>query len=209
MTNLFNDEPAGVAVASPLTTCGSGGGNLTGKPLLATRPHTSNRYHFGMLLGVDDLETDQAYHRGKHWLHQAWLHGPGVIWGFGVGPHGTGEVRVGPGLGLDCRGRELCLDQGMCLDLGAWYDAHRGDIDVQGDPDSAPVFRAHVTVAFRACLDRQVPALRDVCGDPDTTTAYSRVIETVDLELVAGPAPDAPDPAYPRLRAVFGQGEPP
>ncbi|MFV0260689.1 MAG: hypothetical protein ACK5PP_19815 [Acidimicrobiales bacterium] len=179
------------------------------RPTLAARPSTSNRYHFGMLLGVDDLDTDQAYHRGKHWLHQAWLHGPGVVWGFGVAGHGDGEIRVGPGLAVDARGRELILDQAMCLDLGGWFDTNREDLTIDGDPETAPRFGAHVVVRFVACLDRQVPALRDPCGDPETATAYSRVVETVELDLVAGPPPPAEPSPWPRLLASIGLGDAP
>ena len=47
-------------------------------------PFYALRYHFGMLLGVDDFETEQVYHRGKMRLHSAWLHRQGVVWGFNV-----------------------------------------------------------------------------------------------------------------------------
>ena len=33
--------------------------------LLPISPFTALQFHFGMLLGVDDLETGQAYPRGK------------------------------------------------------------------------------------------------------------------------------------------------
>ena len=54
-----------------------------GDDLIADDPYTALHFHFGMLLGVDDFETEQAYHRAKHCLHQAWMHGPGVVWGRG------------------------------------------------------------------------------------------------------------------------------
>src|SRR5262245_32994373 len=47
-------------------------------------PHLGMHYHFGMLLGVDDFETEQAYHRGKARLHNAWLHRDGAVWGFEI-----------------------------------------------------------------------------------------------------------------------------
>ena len=50
-----------------------------GSTVLPLNPFVSNRYHFGMLLGVADLDTDQGYHRGKTWLHTAWLHGEPTI----------------------------------------------------------------------------------------------------------------------------------
>ena len=52
--------------------------------MLPASPFTALQYHFGMLLGVDDLETAQAYPRGKIRLHNAWLHREGVVWGFNV-----------------------------------------------------------------------------------------------------------------------------
>ena len=62
---------------------------------LPINPFVSNRYHFGMLLGVADLDTDQGYHRGKTWLHTAWLHGYGTVWGLQAELRtGTNELAV-------------------------------------------------------------------------------------------------------------------
>ena len=52
--------------------------------MLPVDPFRSLYVHFGMLLGVDDFQTLDAYHRGKMWCHSAWLHGQGVIWGLQV-----------------------------------------------------------------------------------------------------------------------------
>src|SRR5690242_14440471 len=69
---------------------------------LPINPFVSNRYHFGMLLGVADLDTDQGYHRGKAWLHTAWLHGDGTVWGLQAELRtGTNELAVLPGLAID------------------------------------------------------------------------------------------------------------
>ena len=65
-------------------------------------PFTSLRYHFGMLLGVDDFATEQRYHRGKMRLHSAWLHRAGIVWGLDVDVvPDKREIGVEPGLGLD------------------------------------------------------------------------------------------------------------
>src|SRR5437762_10569591 len=89
---------------------------------LPLNPFTALSYHFGMLLGVDDFETEQGYHRGKHALHNAWLHRDGVVWGLGVESDPvSGEIRVGPGLALDAAGNELHLDLPACLDVGRWW----------------------------------------------------------------------------------------
>ena len=75
--------------------------------LLRLDPFSSLNVHFGMLLGVEDFRTVDAYHRGKMWLHSAWLHRQGTIWGLAVTTDKpSSEVRVSPGLAVDGLGRE-------------------------------------------------------------------------------------------------------
>ena len=118
-----------------------------------------------MLLGVDDLETAQAYPRGKIREGNAWLHHEGVVWGFNVSFNTRNELAVDPGLALDAAGRELHLDRQACLDLGQWYAANKDDksftfTDVAG---SGKEFSVHVIAKFKACLTRPVPAIADPC----------------------------------------------
>jgi hypothetical protein len=167
-----------------------------------------------MLLGVDDFEAEQAYHRGKTRLHNAWLHGEGVVWGMHVdapameGGDGslTGELRVHPGLALDAAGRELSLTAVACVRVPAWYRAHEDDPDlkeiVEIAEDGTITFDAYVVARFRACLSRQVPAISEPCVGSGGDTAYSRTLETVELLLVPGPAPARSYP-YHRLRLLF------
>jgi len=167
-------------------------------------PFYSLRYHFGMLLGVDDFETEQAYHRAKMRLHNAWLHGAGVIWGLDVQTDtARGEIVVTPGLALDGNGRELHLEADACLNVGEWFAQHEKEVTL--NPDGS--FDAHVVIRFKACLTRQVPALLEPCVGAGNGTAYSRVLETVELHLLPGLAP-TPEPPYHRLRLLFGLDEP-
>lgn len=175
-----------------------------GDALLPVNPFTALQFHFGMLLGVDDLETGQGYPRGKIRLHNAWLHREGVVWGFAVGLNARHELTVDPGLGLDAAGHELHLDRQACLDLGAWYGAHKDDpsftfADVAG---GGKRFTVHVVARFKACLTRPVPAMLEPCAGAQTETAFSRAFETVDLLLRPGLAP-AKDRGYHRLRQLF------
>ena len=171
---------------------------------LPVNPFVSNRYHFGMLLGVADLEAEQAYHRGKMWLHNAWLHGTGVVWGLDVVIEADrNEVVVQPGLAIDAHGRELYVRDAMCLDLGAWFAERRpSDLevtDVQGDH----VFEVAVELCHDSCLDRPVPSISDPCEDASFDTAYSRAVERGLPRLLVPPAD--PVEQYPRLRQYFGQ----
>ena len=174
----------------------------------ALSPFFALNYHFGMLLGVEDFSTQQAYHRGKMRLHNGWLHCMGVVWGFDVTVDLTaGEVRVAPGLALDAAGRELHLDAAACVNVGEWFEAHQSEVTATGD-DNHKVFDAFVSVQFKSCLTRQVPALLDPCESAGGGTAYSRVFETIDLRLLPGPVPLAPPLANHRLRVLFGLEDP-
>jgi hypothetical protein len=181
----------------------------TDAALLPNNPFEALHYHFGMLLGVDDLETEQGFHHGKMRLHNGWLHREGVVWGLAVqGDEEHQEIRVTRGLALDPAGHELHLDVDHCLNVPAWFAAlpeaersrWRAGVAV-GEP-----FRveAHVVIRHRACLSRQVPAMLEPCDGSGRDTAYSRVVETVDICLVPGRAPTPATAPYHRLRLLFG-----
>jgi hypothetical protein len=172
--------------------------------ILPANPFTALQYHFGMLLGVDDLETAAAYPRGKMRMHNAWLHREGVVWGLDVGFNSRRELSVSPGLALDAAGHELHLDATACVDLGKWYDKHRSETDFSFiDRGHGRIsFDVHVVARFRACLARPVPAIADPCAGSESDTAFSRVSETIELLIRPGKAPPK-DRGYHRLRILF------
>lgn len=182
--------------------------------MLPVDPFRSLYVHFGMLLGVEDFRTVDAYHRGKMWFHTGWLHRQGVIWGLKVSvDQESNEIRVEPGMAIDEMGRELYLAQPACLNLNAWYEEHKEDAElleiVETDEETGEVkFDAHVLIKFKACLNRQVPALTEPCDGSNATTAYSRVVETVDLIMLPGKAPawraEPGQLPFHRLRLLFG-----
>ena len=184
------------------SACDAAGQSL-GTGLLPATPYTALQYHFGMLLGVDDLESAQAYPRGKMRLHNAWLHGEGVVWGFGVSFNTSNQLSVAPGLALDAAGHELHLESVACLDVGKWFGLHKDDPGLNAtDSGTGKKFTAHVVASFKACLTRPVPSIAETCVGSGGDVAYSRVFETVDLFLRAGPAPQK-DRGYHRLRVLF------
>jgi hypothetical protein len=194
-------------MATTLDPCGCTGSTsrtANEDAALPIAPFTAIQYHFGMLLGVDDLETAQAYPRGKVRLHNAWLHREGVVWGLDVRFNERRELSVTPGLALDAAGRELHLDAVACVDLGKWFAKHQADPDFtfEDRPNGAKRFDAHVVARFKACLARPVPAIADPCAGDERDTAFSRVDETVELLLRPGLAP-AKDRGWHRLRILF------
>jgi len=184
-------------------------------PLTHADPFTALRYHFGMLLGVTDLEAQQAYHRGKTRLHNAWLHGAGVVWGLRVdADRDTRIVRVKPGLALGYAGHELYLESDACIDVGAWLARHERVADAAGalveGPPGRFTLKVHVVAYMRACLTREVPALAEPCEGSNTDTAFSRVAETMRLELRPGeaPAPPATRGDFEHVRILIGRARP-
>ncbi len=183
-------------------------------------PFYAVQYHFGQLLSVQDFQDEQGYHRGKGRLHNAWLHGEGVVWGMGVslprpddGPL-RGEIEVAPGLGLDGAGQELRLETPMCVDVVRWFheQAEDEDFEVREREEAwglaEVAFDAHVLARFRACATRPVPAMSEPCEGASSETAYSRLSETVELVLVPGPPPPPDSRLYHRLRLLFALAEP-
>jgi hypothetical protein len=127
------------------------------------------------------------------------------VWGIDVSLTDDRNLAVSPGLAVDGMGRDLHLDTQVCMDLGKWYRENRDepDWDFEDTADGGVHFTAHVVARFDACLTRPVPAVADPCGpDSSSGTSYSRVYETVALELRPGPAPDYVRP-YRRLRILF------
>lgn len=177
--------------------------------LLPLSPFNALHYHFGMLLGEDDFKTDQGYHRAKMRLHNAWLHREGVVWGFGVAlDQEHNEIRVKPGLALDAAGHELHLEAEACLNAGEWFEKHKDDPEFTVNTSNGTrTFDAHVVIRFKACLNKQVPALMEPCNNAGTSTAYSRVFETVEILMLPNLAGRA-TPPYHRLRLLFGIDEP-
>ena len=77
------------------------------------------RYFFGQVIGVDDLELEQLYHREKAHRHNRLLHGWGIVRGLEVHAStlGSGEVTISPGYALDRRGEEVVVSRSVSVDL--------------------------------------------------------------------------------------------
>lgn len=173
--------------------------------VLPVGPFVSNNYHFGMLLGVADLETDQGYHRGKTWLHQAWQHGEGVVWGLQTLLRAaSSEIVVAPGLAVNAAGREAYLDREHCVDIAEWFAKEpHDDLEVNTRADGAREFIVHITISPRICVDRPVPAISEPCTNSDVDIAYSRAVEAAQLAVVPNAVPPRAEP-YPKLRQLAG-----
>lgn len=66
------------------------------------------RYFTGQLLTAEDFEAEQEYLREKRRRHNRYSHGYGVVNGLQVSI-GDNNVRVDPGLAVDCHGEEIVV----------------------------------------------------------------------------------------------------
>lgn len=101
-------------------------------------PTERNRFFTGKYMTARDFRAEQAYLVGRHRLHNRLLHGWGVVCGFGVTRHpapGCDDwVVVGPGIAMDCCGRELVLADSVPLRVPLPADRdHAVRTDTGGD----------------------------------------------------------------------------
>ncbi|MGA5818148.1 hypothetical protein ACPC54_09845 [Kitasatospora sp. NPDC094028] len=226
MTALDSGAPCGCGGTAGIAT-GTGSGPCRQDDLPVT-PFDALRVAFGMLLGEDDFRVLMGNPRGKQMLHAAWLHGPGVLWGYGVHLDADGDrLRAAPGLAVDGWGRELALEAEACASLTAWATRWAQDHPAQDhpapggppgppgpdpcagppNPDPCPGgatrrVTAWLAAEFASCAARPVPALADPCDVTRRHDDYSRIAETVRV-VILGDEPPHRRP-YHRLRVLFG-----
>ena len=173
--------------------------SCTGAGLPAS-PFTSLRVAYGMLLGEDDFNAVMANPRGKMMLHQAWLHGGGVVQGLDVQGDGTRNLRVRPGLAVDGAGCELYQDCTLALDVHQLLD----DAGLKEPRDYATeTIHAYLVASFSACPSSAVPVLAEPCDVTRKHDEYSRINEQVGYSLRTTPGPVA-GAGYHRVRVLLG-----
>ncbi len=153
---------------------------------LPDAPGCALAYHYGMLLGAADLRTEQGFHLGQRRRHARSLHGRGVVQGLDAQLLAArGELRVGAGLALDARGRELVLEQPHCLGLPAWWRAHRHEpAFAEQQHRDVVTLQLALWIRHRVCAERPVPAIAPSCSDGEAGLQASRLCESAALDLV-------------------------
>lgn len=80
------------------------------------------RYFEGKYMSARDFRDEQHYFLSRRRAHNRLLHGWGVICGLSVSGLDRDDcrdrwIRIGPGAAIDCYGRELILEEELCLEL--------------------------------------------------------------------------------------------
>jgi hypothetical protein len=158
-------------------------------------------YTYGMVLGVDDLTQEFAYHSGRDHLMMRDSIGYGTVNGLRVtvAPNANGqlEVNVSPGTAITPRGQIVHVNTAQCAHLGKWLAVAKNKKAIEeevGMPPAKPVTLS-VVLCYRSCPTDKVPVPGEPCRSEEDTMAYSRLRDDFKLELRVRQAakPPAPD----------------
>lgn len=155
----------------------------------------------GMLLGLEAVRDEQAYHRRRHTRHAYWLHGSGTVAGLKVGlrsddPAGDPDldlqvrIVVGPGIGIDGLGRELSVAEPYGIDLRGWLTVRRADAErwaalVRDAYDPADhTLHLDVTMRYRDVASGLQPVLAEAVNAGTDPVQPARMADAVLFELL-------------------------
>src|ERR1700683_160466 len=86
-------------------------------------------YSTGRMLGVEDFQADQDYHRGRLARALLQLYGSGTVSGLMVQTDGNTdvtklEIQVTPGMAIDRVGRIIEVPRTVCIVLQNWLQQY-------------------------------------------------------------------------------------
>lgn len=155
----------------------------------ASDPTKHVNYTYGMVLGVDDLTQEFAYHSGRdQWMARDTI-GYGTVNGLRVtvAPNANGEteVNVSTGTALSPRGQLIHVPAAQCANLVKWLAIEKNKKEVGEEVDSPPATAVTLSVVlcYRACPTDKVPVPGEPCRSEEDSMAYSRLRDDFKLEL--------------------------
>lgn len=174
------------------------------QPSAASQDPTKHvAYQLGMVLGVDDLNQEFAYHSQRDQWTARDLLGYGTVWGLRVATRDAGaprgfEVVVSSGVALSPRGQLLRVAPAQCAALNEWMSARTAEIEQRRLPTGTPnLFQLpiFVVISYRDCLTDEVPIAGEPCRTEQDSTKPSRVADDFLLELAFDPPPQQEEDA--------------
>ena len=146
-------------------------------------PRKHVNYVHGMVLGVDDLQQDFAYHQHQnHWLSRDAI-GYGTLSGLKVEVQGT-QISVAAGTALSPRGQLIRVEPRQCASLDAWLRLPETQQRLPGlGVAAASSFTAYLVLCFRDCKTDPLPIPGEPCRCDSEAMAPSRITDDFRLEL--------------------------
>lgn len=154
-------------------------------------------YATGVLLGAEDFQAEQLYHRSRLARALRYLHGSGTVAGLRVDwvkpleageefPQGREEeLIVQPGLAIDRLGRLIEVPKSACIRLDRWFKS-QSETDVKNSFHDAPYNGVIVDVFIRfvSCDRGKTPAFAAGPFDALDAVTPSRIRDGYQLELI-------------------------
>jgi len=169
------------------------------------QPPTRVSYSTGRMLGVEDFQAEQDYHRGRLARALLQLTGTGTVAGMLVQTDGNTdptklEIQVTAGMAIDRVGRIIEVPRTVCIVLQSWLTQYVTSWQNQqsgntpgttsiADPNTAIHDGAHLTIdvfaTFVACTQGVTPCFASQ-DDYDATDAFSanRLLDSFAMQLV-------------------------
>ncbi len=131
-----------------------------------------NNIFYGKLITVRDFETEQSYFIEKQRLINRLIHGAGVVCGLKVEKAGDWlgitEIKINPGVAIDCCGREIIVPEEKVVDLKEYSPEGTGKV--------------YVLLKYDFCEKESVPVINNVSACEETC-CYNRILETYKIEI--------------------------
>ena len=178
-----------------------------------------DRVHYatGVLLGAEDFQAEQDYHRGRLARALAYVIGYGTLAGLEVvyepaqaadttHPVRSEQLWVAPGLAVDRLGRQIEVARERCLKLDEWYKAQSPQLLRQAWHDSGnlwsgspPGVAADLFIRFVVCERGKTPAFASDAFDSFDSVTAARLRDGFEIELILRQesSPALPQPQWP------------
>ena len=171
-------------------------------------PKKCVNYTFGMVLGVDDFQQEQAYFLGKHQWHHRALHGYGTVNGLQIsrqnGANGP-EILVAPGRAIDPLGRDIGVTPDQCARLNDWLRTNREKLELPENADFEQTL--YVILCHRECATDLVPIPGEPCRSQQEAMAASRLQDDFELKLALTPPRQIEEETIREFGALLGRIE--
>ncbi len=174
-------------------------------------------YATGVLLGAEDFQAEQDYHRSRLARALAYAMGHGTLAGLEViyepeqaadatNPARSERILTEPGLAIDRLGRMIEVVKPRCLKLTEWYEAQSPQLlrqawhDIGGLwTDSPSGVAADLFVRFVVCERGKTPAFASDAFDTFDSVTAARLRDGFEMELILRQEtnPPVPQPQWP------------
>lgn len=173
-----------------------------------------DRVHYatGVLLGAEDFQAEQDYHRSRLARALAYAMGHGTLAGLEAvhepeqaadetSPARSERLLVEPGLAIDRLGRMIEVVKPRCLKLAEWYQAQSPQLLRQAWHDTGNLWTdspsgvaADLFIRFVVCERGKTPAFASDAFDSFDSVTAARLRDGFEIELILRQETDPPLP---------------